>query len=290
MDNYLCFCLLFTYSGFDVFPDDPKDVTVIPFAAPNIFYHKDIPKIGKHILSRITNFWNFNDPVPIILNGLQDETKKNVDFSFLGLGKMATDDKLLQLATNAAIGNVIIFMRDKQRIKAPKKKTTDPGYIESKTEVVWTKFIPYETVVSSDQGIYYITNGATCLWKTTRLGALGGIKGAVQNHPMKKYRQSVIDSCLNKYLQSKSEYWKDKVVPKEEITKLARSIDENKYIEYDEKYMDEYVDDADLMDYNKSWMGDVMMQIVSIALVVLICACGFGAMCGFIIAMFKKVA
>ena len=229
----------------------------------------------------------------MILTGVKQENEQNIDLSFTGLSKFAGDDKLCQLGTNGAIGNIIVFMRGKQRVEAPKVKNSDVGWVSKGKEIVWSKFIPYQKVVSSGQDrIYYVTFGAQCLWKTTSFGALGGVKGAWQNHPMKRYRQVILDSCLNKYFQSKSEYWRDSVMGPENIPKLARAIDENEYIEDEHEYDHEFaiVDDIDLMDYNEGLIGDTTMQIVAIALIVLIFACGFGAMCGFIIAMFKKSA
>ena len=115
-------------------------------------------------------------------------------------------------------------MRGRQRIKAIKQKRTDVGWVLDKTEKVWSKFIPYQTVMSSGEDrLYYITFGAQCLWKTTSFGALGGVKGAWQNHPMTRYRQVIIDSCLNEYLKQNSKYWRDNL-PKISKTENARKM------------------------------------------------------------------
>eukprot|EP01084_Bolivina_argentea_P000741 1355_1 len=257
--------------GLDLLPDKIEDVTVIPIAAPSIIYFKDIRKINSQFLKRITNIWNYADPVPIILNGMQPVTKENLALSFTTMIKYGGDYPKISLGTNQPIGNIILIIQGKKRIQLTDKEMKEKNgkkkrffglgkhFVDSNNwkysqdKEVWIKFIPWQHVNPySKNAEYYAKFGATCLWKRTEGGALGALHYAIKYHPMKKYRESLLKSCLRNYLNENSKYFQGYVLrklarEKEETSgaKLKKLLFRANNDQYDDKYdeQSEFVDD-----------------------------------------------
>eukprot|EP01083_Nonionella_stella_P187855 691239_1 len=272
--------------GFKVFPDDFKKVTVVPFAGPSVVFHEDVGKINPEILTRVTNIWNYEDPVPIMLNGVSGLTA--TDITWDNVGDYLTDESLMRLASNQPIGNVMIMFEAKKRIQK------GSSWKETSKDKRWFKVFPWDT------NQRYVKQGGECLWEGTAFGALGALRGALGQHPFSKYKDRIYGSCLLDYLEKHSRHFEEhtfaKLKEKHESKRLfgfrkffgqvekrktekgteihfARSMnEENTYMEHAYGYSD-----ADV------YLDLEMLIIVSVVIALVVCMCllPLGVWCGY---------
>ena len=91
---------------------------------------------------------------------MQTENKDNIALDLDDVGRFATDDNLIQLGTNAVVGNIMMFMKGRKRIRLSdtelKKRhggvfgglkklvTGSKTWRYDDSPEVWIKFISYK--------------------------------------------------------------------------------------------------------------------------------------------------